>query len=139
METERQYVKDLESLTRDYLKPLRRLNLLSGTQLEEIFSNIEQVIDCNTELLAEFEKQKKVSSLLVGDVGKSFHARVRCRRAFRGGDRQPISPPSRASCTRSTQSTAPTSPPPPPHSRSSDLRTPTSIRQLRSAHLPLVW
>jgi hypothetical protein len=82
METERQYVKDLESLARDYLKPLRRLNLLTGAQLEEIFGNIDQVIDCNSELLAEFEKQKKVSSLLLGDVGKSFHARVRCLKIF---------------------------------------------------------
>lgn len=76
METERQYVKDLESLARDYVRPLRRMNLLTGQQLDEIFSNIDQVIDCNSELLAEFEKQKKVSSLLLGDVGKSFHARV---------------------------------------------------------------
>jgi hypothetical protein len=56
LRTERTFVADLRTLTESYVRPLRKLQLLSPAEQEALFGNVEQLEMSHTVLLADLEQ-----------------------------------------------------------------------------------
>jgi len=62
LETEKNYVRDLEIVIQTYLQPLRKAQVISPEELKKIFLNIEDVKAVNKEILEELElNEEKIS------------------------------------------------------------------------------
>jgi hypothetical protein len=55
-ETEKAYVKDLQYVVEEWLKPLRANEIVPRGQLPDVFGNIELILSVNTELFDKLEK-----------------------------------------------------------------------------------
>ncbi|KAI8895110.1 hypothetical protein BC833DRAFT_602380 [Globomyces pollinis-pini] len=68
--TEADFVEDLETICELYIRPLQKNKLIRPKDMAIIFSNIEQVLPVNQELLRELEKRQSVNPIvnMVGDV-----------------------------------------------------------------------
>ncbi|ORX85188.1 hypothetical protein BCR32DRAFT_290853 [Anaeromyces robustus] len=70
IDTERDYVNDLSIIIELYIKPLRANNMLSKSDFQLLFSNVEQLYGVNQELLSLFEKRQKENPVVeeIGDI-----------------------------------------------------------------------
>ncbi|TPX30848.1 hypothetical protein SeMB42_g07856 [Synchytrium endobioticum] len=70
IQTERDYVNDLEIITEIYMKTLRKNKLLRPKDLSVIFSNIETILPMNQELLKLLEERQSQNHVVdtVGDI-----------------------------------------------------------------------
>uniref|UniRef100_A0A7S4NWX6 DH domain-containing protein n=1 Tax=Paramoeba aestuarina TaxID=180227 RepID=A0A7S4NWX6_9EUKA len=55
-ETEKLYVKDLQYIVDEWLKPLRSSEIISRGQLPDVFGNIELILNVNSELFEKLDK-----------------------------------------------------------------------------------
>ena len=55
IETEKAYVDDLDTMLRVYVRPARKLQILTAEQKSEIFSNVEDLSKCNAALLEQLQ------------------------------------------------------------------------------------
>ena len=65
--TERSYLRDLQMIVELFYGPLQ--NILSSVELNIIFSNVEDILLCNTTILSDLEQRQKDDNLFVNDVG----------------------------------------------------------------------
>eukprot|EP01090_Pellita_catalonica_P021835 TRINITY_DN827_c0_g1_i3.p2 TRINITY_DN827_c0_g1~~TRINITY_DN827_c0_g1_i3.p2 ORF type:complete len:424 (-),score=94.27 TRINITY_DN827_c0_g1_i3:2221-3492(-) len=65
--TEQDYVKDLEHIIEMYIKPLRQKKLISPEAMREVFSNVESILGVNKELLRNFIAGNNTNGAQVGD------------------------------------------------------------------------
>ncbi|KAI9223563.1 hypothetical protein BC828DRAFT_375590 [Blastocladiella britannica] len=70
--TESDYVGSLIVLRRKFLHPIAKNQLLSAQELSSIFSDVEQLIPLNQELLGELEKRRALDRCVVTRVGSIF-------------------------------------------------------------------
>ncbi|KXS17650.1 Dbl homology domain-containing protein [Gonapodya prolifera JEL478] len=70
--TEREYVRDLKIIIDLYLKVMREKKILPPKGLAIVFSNIEQILPVNVELLARLEDRRIRSGAVVKEVGDVF-------------------------------------------------------------------
>lgn len=75
VQSERNYVTDIEILIKLYLEPLRRSNsndeedvsdLLTAQEVHAVFSNIDQVLGINKALLQALEKDQSLANVTAG-------------------------------------------------------------------------
>ena len=83
IQTERDYVRDLEITIRLFLSPIRRQKLLSGYEIASLFSNLEQLLPINKALLDDLEQtiritnqSKETAHLYSQWIGEIFSAHV---------------------------------------------------------------
>ena len=55
IETEKAYVDDLDTMLRVYVRPARKLQILTAEQKSEIFSNVEDLAKGNAALLEQLQ------------------------------------------------------------------------------------
>lgn len=78
LETEKKYLKDLNSITNVYQKPLEQSGIVQDSQLNLIFKNLKLIIGVNTNLLSQMQKYYdefiKLSGVYSGgnSLGKIF-------------------------------------------------------------------
>lgn len=65
--TEQSYLRDLQMIIELFYGPLQ--NILSQDELNIIFSNIEDILLCNTAILSDLEQRQKDDKLFVNNVG----------------------------------------------------------------------
>ncbi|KAL7746222.1 Rho guanine nucleotide exchange factor 3 [Sorochytrium milnesiophthora] len=70
--TERDYIRDLELICETFLEPIRSRALLTTKQTATLFSNIEQLIPINKELLRSLEQRRLEGRCVVNDIGDIF-------------------------------------------------------------------
>ncbi|KAJ3359370.1 Rho guanine nucleotide exchange factor 4, partial [Kappamyces sp. JEL0680] len=68
--TEADYIQDLETILELYIRPLQKSKLIRPKDMAIIFSNIEQVLPVNQELLRELEKKQTINPVIesLGDI-----------------------------------------------------------------------
>eukprot|EP01103_Thecamoeba_quadrilineata_P016274 TRINITY_DN5397_c0_g1_i1.p1 TRINITY_DN5397_c0_g1~~TRINITY_DN5397_c0_g1_i1.p1 ORF type:complete len:724 (+),score=162.54 TRINITY_DN5397_c0_g1_i1:74-2245(+) len=73
--TERDYVKDLQLLVNNFLKPMKKFQVIDSVQVGNLFSNVEIILGINTQLLAELEEaltDTKAEDVIVGVTFKKM-------------------------------------------------------------------
>lgn len=65
--TEQSYLRDLQMIIEVFYGPLQ--NILIEDELKIIFSNIEDILLCNTAILSDLEQRQKDDKLFVKNVG----------------------------------------------------------------------
>jgi hypothetical protein len=65
--TEQSYLRDLQMIIEVFYGPLQ--NILSQEELSIIFSNIEDILLCNTAILSDLEQRQKDDKLFVNNIG----------------------------------------------------------------------
>ncbi|KAJ3339061.1 Myosin 10A, isoform D [Gonapodya sp. JEL0774] len=70
--TEKEYVRDLKIIIDLYLKVMREKKILPPKGIAIVFSNIEQILPVNVELLARLEDRRIRSGGIVKEVGDVF-------------------------------------------------------------------
>ena len=81
-DTEKTYVKDLQYVVDEWLKPLRANEVVPRGQLPDVFGNIELILSVNTQLLDKMDKCLKsygegVSGEQVSGFGEIFESSCR--------------------------------------------------------------
>lgn len=75
--TERDYVKDLEVIVTVFLHPVMERKIVSVKNVDPLFSNVEQILCVHKELLAELEKRREESQVVM-EIGDIFKKCVSC-------------------------------------------------------------
>ncbi|KAG9290202.1 hypothetical protein G9A89_022178 [Geosiphon pyriformis] len=65
--TEQSYLRDLQMIVADFYSPLQ--NLLDTHELSTLFSNIEDILLCNTEILSDLEQRQRDEGFFVDTLG----------------------------------------------------------------------
>lgn len=78
IDTERDYITDLEIVADLFVAPLRGDNIISAADVGKIFSNIEQILQFSRILLEDLEKAAKENKdTLLSQIGNCFKNLVR--------------------------------------------------------------
>ncbi|TPX38121.1 hypothetical protein SmJEL517_g00356 [Synchytrium microbalum] len=70
--TEREYVRDLHIVINLFMKNMRDKSIVPGKDLHVVFSNIEQLLPVNQELLSRLEERRRLSNGVVKEVADIF-------------------------------------------------------------------
>ncbi|KAJ3049366.1 hypothetical protein HK097_009630 [Rhizophlyctis rosea] len=70
IETEADYVRDLQTMINYHRKEIKKTNLLSEKEIESIFSNVDQLVPVNQDLLNRLTSKRNMDPLIpeVGDA-----------------------------------------------------------------------
>jgi hypothetical protein len=60
--TERDYISDLNILVNVFLFPIKLKEVISIDDINILFSNVETLVNCNTQLLKDWETEKKTQN-----------------------------------------------------------------------------
>jgi len=68
--TEDQYVKDVQILINSFLVPIRQRNLLKQNEIESLFANVESILPVNQAMLDDFLARQKENPVIekIGDI-----------------------------------------------------------------------
>jgi len=69
IDTERDYVRDLELIIKAFYNPLEERSILSKEDMSQLFSNIPVLVQVNKQLLEDFENRAKVENIAVKMAG----------------------------------------------------------------------
>jgi hypothetical protein len=82
IKTEAEYVADLMTICRSYMEPLKARKLISDTDFQAIFLNIEGLLGVNKLLLTDLLSCYEVHTLHLRRIGETFIRMVSCRIFF---------------------------------------------------------
>ncbi|CAI2169930.1 13957_t:CDS:10 [Funneliformis geosporum] len=79
--TEQSYIRDLQMIVEIFYGPLQ--TILSSEELNTIFSNIEDILLCNTEILSDLEQRQKEDEFFVDSVGDILLKHYECLKCYK--------------------------------------------------------
>src|SRR4051812_27883446 len=70
IQTEQTYLRDLQLIIEVFYGPLQ--NILSSADQKKVFSNVEDLLLCNTALLSDMEDRQRKSDCVIEIIGDVF-------------------------------------------------------------------
>lgn len=68
IQTEKAYIEDMEVVHRVFEKPLSESRVITQQDLEEIFVNWRDILQCNKNFLADLYSRRDSGSDIIGDI-----------------------------------------------------------------------
>ncbi|KAI3637699.1 hypothetical protein MIR68_004348 [Amoeboaphelidium protococcarum] len=69
IETEKKFLEDMQNVLTGYVQPLKDSRVLSSLELQEIFSNLQQIVDIAQVFHRDLTERQKTSGIVIESVG----------------------------------------------------------------------